>query len=282
MAGTKIEISKKAFIECRDFLVSDEKFQLVPLVEFEILKTIPVPQNLGSYYESENYISHTDSSKGITNRIYQLVKKYMLDQKLNWIETLKSPGKLLDVGAGTGDFILNAKKRGWQVSGVEPNKSARDLAILKDLDLKKELSEFKGEKYDVICLWHVLEHIPDLEEEISILKDLLNKSGILVIAVPNYKSYDAKYYREFWAAYDVPRHLWHFSQNGIKKLFSQFEFHLIETRPLIFDAYYVSLLSEKNKTCSSNPTKAFFRGWKSNQQAKRTSEYSSLVYFFRK
>ena len=282
MAGTEIEIDNQVFIECRDFLVSGKKFQLFPLVGFEILKTIPVPQNLASYYESENYISHTDSSKGITNRIYQLVKKYMLDQKLNWIEALKSPGKLLEVGAGTGDFIFNAKKRGWQVSGVEPNKSARNLAILKDLDLKNEISKFDGEKFDVICFWHVLEHITDLEEEISRLKGLLNKNGILVIAVPNFKSYDAKYYREFWAAYDFPRHLWHFSQNGIKKLCSQFDFDLINTKPLIFDAYYVILLSEKNKTGSSNPVKAFFCGWKSNQQAMKTSEYSSLVYFFQK
>ncbi|HEY9185090.1 MAG TPA: class I SAM-dependent methyltransferase [Salegentibacter sp.] len=267
-------------MECRDFLVSGEKFKLVPVDDFEILKTIPVPQNLASYYESENYISHTDSTKGFTNKVYYLVKKHMLDQKLNWIETLKSPGKLLDVGAGTGEFILHAKNRGWQVNGVEPNKSARNLALLKNLDLKKELSGYEGEKFDVICLWHVLEHIPDPENEISRLKDLLNKGGILVIAVPNYKSYDAKYYKEFWAAYDVPRHLWHFSQKGIKKLLSRFDFNLIQTRPLIFDAYYVSLLSEKNRTGSLNPVKALFRGWKSNRQAKRTSEYSSLVYFF--
>ncbi|WP_081209469.1 class I SAM-dependent methyltransferase [Salegentibacter sediminis] len=269
-------------MECRDFLVSKEKFQLLPVVDFEILKTSPVPQNLAPYYESENYISHTDSSKGITNKVYQLVKNYMLDQKLNWIEALKSPGKLLDVGAGTGDFILSAKKRGWQVSGVEPNKSARELAIHKNLELKEGLSKFDGEKFDVICLWHVLEHIPDLEKEISRLKAMLKKNGILVIAVPNFKSYDAKYYREFWAAYDVPRHIWHFSQNGIKKLFSKFDFDLIDTRALIFDAYYVSLLSEKNKTGSSNLVNAFYRGWKSNRQAKYDSEYSSLVYFFQK
>ncbi|WP_457866529.1 class I SAM-dependent methyltransferase [Salegentibacter sp. F14] len=274
-------MGNKVYIECQDFLVSQEKFQLVS-ADFEILKTIPVPENLASYYESENYISHTDSSKGITDRIYRLVKKYMLNKKLNWIESLMLPGKLLDVGAGTGDFLLNAKERGWEVSGVEPNKSARNLALEKNLEVRKDLSKYDGKKFDVICLWHVLEHISNVEEELSKLKALLDKNGILVIAVPNFKSYDAQYYREFWAGYDVPRHLWHFSQNGIKKFFSQFGFILDHTRPLIFDAYYVSLLSEKNRTGTSNPLKAFFQGWKSNWQARRSTEYSSLVYFFKK
>ena len=268
-------------MECRDFLVSGKKFELIPTSEFDILKTHPVPENLDAFYESENYISHTDSANGITDKIYQLVKGYMLNQKLNWIEKLKSPGKILDVGAGTGDFLLNAKKRGWQVSGVEPNDAARKLALLKNLDLKDELSKFSNDKFDVICLWHVLEHIPNLEEEISNFKALLKDDGMLVIAVPNFKSHDAKYYQEFWAAYDVPRHLWHFSQEGINNLFSKFGLNLVSTKALIFDAYYVSLLSEKNKTGASNFLKALYRGWISNWKAKESSEYSSLVYFFK-
>ncbi|HSP12780.1 MAG TPA: class I SAM-dependent methyltransferase, partial [Salegentibacter sp.] len=131
------------------------------------------------------------------------------------------------------------------------------------------------------CLWHVLEHLTNPKEEILKLKALLKNDGILVIAVPNFKSHDAKYYQEFWAAYDVPRHLWHFSRNGIKKLFLQFGLNLVSTKPLIFDAYYVSLLSEKNKTGSSNFLKALYRGWISNWKAKESSEYSSLVYFFK-
>ena len=133
----------------------------------------------------------------------------------------------------------------------------------------------------MITLWHVLEHIPDLEEKIKEIKSLLTAGGILVIAVPNYKSYDAQYYKEFWAAYDVPRHLWHFSQIGIKNLFSDFDFHHFETKALKFDAFYVSLLSEKYKKSSSQLFKAFYRGLKSNLKAKQSSEYSSLVYFFK-
>lgn len=281
MIEQEIKNDKKDGLECRDYLVSGEKFKLIPASEFDILKTQPVPENLDFYYQSEDYISHTDSAKSITDRIYQFVKGYMLNQKLNWIEKLKSPGKILDVGAGTGDFLLKAKKRGWKVSGIEPNESARKLALLKDLNLQADLSKVGTEKFDVICLWHVLEHIPNLEEEISNFRALLKKDGILVIAVPNFKSHDAEYYREFWAAYDVPRHLWHFSQNGIKNLLSQFGLNLISTKALIFDAYYVSLLSEKNKTGSSNYLKAIYRGWISNWKAKESSEYSSLVYFFK-
>lgn len=282
MVAQETEHAEMNILECKDFLVSGEKFKLVPVAETDILRTYPVPENLSSYYQSEDYISHTDSKSGVTNKIYQLVKRYMLNQKLNWISQFKSTGKLLDVGAGTGDFLLSAKKRGWEVSGVEPTRSARELALLKNLNLHDSISKLENEQFDVISLWHVLEHIPDLENEISRLNELLKKDGILVIAVPNFKSHDAKYYKEFWAAYDVPRHLWHFSQTGIKDLFSQFDLNLISTKALVFDAYYVSLLSEKNKTGSSNFLKALYRGWVSNNRAKTTSEYSSLVYFFQK
>ncbi len=275
-------MEKNRFLSCKDYLVSGEKFDLIKEPDYEILKTTPVPEKLESYYESEDYISHTDASAGIMENLYQRVKQYMLQKKMGWIEKHVFKAKLLDFGAGTAEFLQFAKNRNWEIHGVEPNEKARTLAREKEIHLHSNLKEVSENNFDVISLWHVLEHLPDLENKIGKFKNLLSKNGILVIAVPNYKSYDAEFYKEFWAAYDVPRHIWHFSQNGIKDLFSNFGFELIETRPLIFDAYYVSLLSEKYKTGRKNFLKAIYHGWKSNQQASKTKEYSSLTYFFRK
>lgn len=268
-------------MECRDFLVSGEKFKLVPEEEYDILKTVPVPENLDFYYESKNYISHTDSSKGFTAKIYQLVKIYMLAKKLSWIENFKTSGSILDIGAGTGEFLNYCKKKGWKVDGVEPNSSARKLALEKGVKIHEKLAELSAASFDVISMWHVLEHLPDLESEIRNINSLLKEDGILLIAVPNFKSYDAQYYKEFWAAYDLPRHLWHFSQNGLISLMKNLGWKLEEIHPLKFDAFYVSLLSEKNKPDGSF-LNALYRGVISNFKAKRTSEYSSLVYFFKK
>jgi len=177
---------------------------------------------------------------------------------------------------------LEAKNRGWKVYGVEPNEKARALAKDKGIKLHPDTGKFKSGKFDVITLWHVLEHVYDLRAQIIELEHLLKKGGLLIIAVPNFKSYDAQYYKEHWAAFDVPRHLWHFSQNSFKHLFSGTAFKKYGSRPLIFDSFYVSLLSEKNKNSKTNFLKSLFIGFRSNLEAKYTSEYSSIAYFFRK
>jgi len=269
-------------LTCKDHLVSGEEFQLQMRRDFEILETIPKPKNLSAYYESENYISHTDSNQSFTDKIYQAVKNFMLLQKLKWIHKVSEGNNLLDIGAGTGDFLLAAKRKKWNVDGIEPNEQARKLASEKGIELQQDLASFKEGSFDVISMWHVLEHVPDLEVQLKELYRLLKPNGVAVIAVPNFKSFDAEHYKEFWAAYDVPRHLWHFSQNGITGLFEKYNFEKLQTKPLVFDSFYVSLLSEKNKTEKSNMIKAFKVGIKSNLKAKTTSEYSSLVYFFRK
>ena len=177
---------------------------------------------------------------------------------------------------------LQMKSYSWEVEGVEPNETARNLAILKGLDLKDDLSSIQEKKYDVITLWHVLEHIPDYEDKINQFYDLLNEDGILIVAVPNFNSYDCKYYKNQWAAWDVPRHLWHFSRNGLGSKLFENGFFLLKEKPLKFDSYYVSLLSEKNKARSSNYINAFVRGFISNFKARSTGEYSSIAYFFTK
>jgi 2-polyprenyl-3-methyl-5-hydroxy-6-metoxy-1,4-benzoquinol methylase len=188
----------------------------------------------------------------------------------------------LDIGAGTGDFLFRAKSKGWNVKGTEPNIKARELASKKGVKLIEDSSGFSSASFDVITLWHVLEHVPHLEEQIKELKRLLKKDGLLVIAVPNFKSYDAKKYKNFWAAYDVPRHLWHFSRSSIQNIFDPYGFKIEKTRGLKFDAFYVSLLSEKYKSGSSFSISALWTGLLSNLKAKSTKEYSSIAYFLRK
>jgi len=275
---------KSHFLTTKDYLVSGEEFSLLYDHENEMLQTDPQPHkdNLRNYYNSTAYISHTDSHEGFVAILYQWVKKRALRKKTALITTLNfGPGKLLDIGAGTGEFLLSAKKKGWKVNGVEPNNKARILASAKGIELIKTLEEIKGNSYHVITLWHVLEHLPDLKETIQSIERLLITEGILIIAVPNFKSYDAKHYKKYWAAYDVPRHLWHFSRKSMRILFSE-KLKLKKINPLVFDSFYVSLLSEKNKTGSSFFFKAFFIGLWSNISAWRTKEYSSLIYCYKK
>jgi|TARA_R110000822_G_scaffold157577_1_gene297266 2-polyprenyl-3-methyl-5-hydroxy-6-metoxy-1,4-benzoquinol methylase len=271
------------FLSCKDHTVSGEVYKVMINKEYDMLVTTPVPKNLASYYKSENYISHTDSKKSLLDKVYQIVKNTTLKRKLKLIDSFKTSSKnILDVGSGTGDFLKVCKNNSWSVFGVEPNLDARNIAAKKGITLQENLSELKNIQFDVITLWHVLEHVEDLSAYISILNKLLCKDGKLVIAVPNFKSEDANYYKEFWAAFDVPRHLWHFSQTSIFKLFSLENMIIEKTIPMKFDAYYVSLLSEKYKSGKMNPITSFYRGFVSNLKAKRSKEYSSLTYVLKK
>tara|TARA_R110002049_G_scaffold73024_7_gene189226 strand:+ start:925 stop:1809 length:885 start_codon:yes stop_codon:yes gene_type:complete len=267
------------YLNCKDYTVSGDGFEVMKNQKYKMLVTSPVPADIENYYKSENYISHTDSKKTFFDKIYQTVKNRTLKQKLALLNSFNTKDKtLLDVGAGTGDFLKVCKNNNWLVSGIEPSLDARNIAEKKGVNLQEGLTDFTNQKFDVITLWHVLEHVDNLKKTIKTLKSLLKKDGRIVVAVPNYKSCDAGYYKEHWAAYDVPRHLWHFSQCSIHKLFSEVEMIVDETLPMKFDSYYVSLLSEKYKTGKSNPLKAFYRGFVSNFHARRTSEYSSLIY----
>jgi len=273
----------KPFLKTKDFSVSQEAFELFHDADFDMLITKPQPKNLDPYYESEAYISHTDSNRSFVDKVYQLVKKHSLSKKVNLIDLYSRKKKtLLDVGAGTGDFLKAANNKGWDAEGVEPNHQARVKALEKGISLIDRLEAVPSKKYDVITLWHVLEHLPDLENQILKLVWHLEDRGTLIIAVPNFKSYDAKHYKEFWAGYDVPRHLWHFSKTAIEQLFDKHDFELINVKPMVFDSFYVSLLSEKYKTGRQNIFRAFALGLRSNLSAMRTKEYSSHIYILKK
>ena len=278
------DIQKKIKISTKDFLVTGESFDLLEDAERDMLVTSPQPEaeDLAKYYESDAYISHTDSNKGLVAFIYQNVRKYSLALKLRLITSLHGKeGSLVDIGAGTGDFLKLAKDNNWDVKGVEPNESAANLAIQKGLEIKDSIDVLVGQKFDVVTLWHVLEHLPDLESTIEKIEALVKPGGILIVAVPNYKSFDAKFYKNYWAAYDTPRHLWHFSKASMGRIFSD-SIKLIKIKPMIFDSFYVSLLSEKYKRGKSFSIKALFVGLWSNLAGMNSKEYSSHIYCFRK
>ena len=273
------------FLTCVDHTVSRETFKLLYDNKYDLLLTYPKPEDkeLSKYYESEDYISHTDANTSLFDKVYQGVKNHTIKQKVKLINSFNYQNKtILDIGCGTGDFLEACSKNQWNVTGIEPNKKARKISVHKTkqsiyTDIE-EMINVTTKRYDIITMWHVLEHVPNLSEYIGLLKKLLSPKGTLIIAVPNYKSYDANYYGNFWAAFDVPRHLWHFSQKSIELIFGEFDFKIVKTLPMKFDAYYVSLLSEKYKSGFSNPIKAFYRGLLSNLKANQNKEYSSLIY----
>ncbi|WP_299533670.1 class I SAM-dependent methyltransferase [Ulvibacterium sp.] len=269
----------KLYLKTKDYAVSQEEFHLLHDADMDMLITEPSPDALGKYYQSEAYISHTDANKSLIEKLYQAVKKYNLAKKVKLIERYgQGERTLLDFGSGTGDFLVASKNCDWLAMGVEPNPRARKLAEAKGVHVCSEMDRLKNGKFKVITLWHVLEHLPNLEEQITQLISKLDNTGILVIAVPNFRSYDAKHYGQCWAAYDVPRHLWHFSRNAMEKLFSRHKMKIIEIRPMFFDAFYVAMLSEKYKTGRTNFIKACCIGLWSNIKALGSGEYSSLIY----
>ncbi|WP_291103606.1 MULTISPECIES: class I SAM-dependent methyltransferase [unclassified Flavobacterium] len=276
--------NKKHFLTVKDYSVSKETFDLYHDEVLDMLITFPQPSldNLGKYYESEDYISHTDNKRSLFEKAYHFVKSIALKNKLNLINLLQpNKGKILDIGAGTGDFLAVAKKDGWQIIGVEPSEKAKTIAKNKGVSFVKLTSELENNSFDVISMWHVLEHVPDLDKQIKELKRLLKPTGTLIIAVPNFKSFDAKHYGNFWAAYDVPIHFWHFSKTAIKLLFEKEEMQLEKVLPMKFDSFYVSLLSEKYKSGKMNFIKAFFIGLQSNWYARKNFEYSSHIYIIK-
>ena len=284
------------FLSLNDYALTQEKFELYLNKELEMLVTIPKPTNeqLGKYYEDSAYLPHTDSNKSFFDKIYQFVKKHAINNKVTLINSLKTESKtVLDIGIGTGDFLLACKKNGWSVTGIEPNKNARTIAQEKFeqtvdntlskifYDSLKSLQESHTEnspKFDVITMWHVLEHVPEVENYIKQLKSFLKPNGTLIIAVPNFKSYDAFYYGKFWAAFDVPRHLYHFSKKSIKTLFGNENMIVYKIFPMKVDSFYVSLLSEKYKTGKMNYFMGFLIGLQSNLKALVSDEYSSHIY----
>jgi 2-polyprenyl-3-methyl-5-hydroxy-6-metoxy-1,4-benzoquinol methylase len=275
------------FLSCKDYTVSKESFPIVNCNSCGFAFTNPIPEekSIGSYYESEEYISHSNTSKGLINWLYQRVRNYTLQQKINILKSLSNEKTLLDIGCGTGEFLNAAQSKAYEVQGIEPSKLAREQAI-KNYGLKvaeeNALDELTPSSFSFISMWHVLEHVYHLNDRIKQISRLLKQDGYLIVAVPNRTSYDAKVYQQHWAAYDVPRHLYHFSPNDIENVFSKHGFELVKTLPMKFDSFYVSMLSEKYKSGKNNFIAAFFTGLKSNLKAGNKNQYSSQIYILKK
>lgn len=281
--------SFNSFRTCKDYTVSHETFPIIKCAVCTLAITSPRPDNaeLGKYYLSESYISHAKTSKGIIDKVYQISRLFTMRWKLNLIKqnVKQAHPSLLDFGCGTGEFLATCKKSGINVTGIEPSDVARANATdIVQTNIYPTLEE-ASTKFDVVTLWHVLEHVPDLNETISELKTKLNENGTMFIAVPNHESKDGSWYNNEWAGYDVPRHLWHFTQKSMKRLLSNHELILEKVIPMKLDAFYVSMLSEKY-TQNSNGILSFLKGTinglKSNFHARNTTQYSSLIYVIRK
>lgn len=275
---------REPYNKIKDYSVTGEEFDLLMDEKLQLLKTHPQPNNeeLQKYYQSEDYISHTDAKRSWFEKIYHLVKQKAVRDKVSLIEYYNgSKGIVLDIGSGTGDFLAEAKKQNWKTVGMEPSDKAKSIAKQKGVCLVESYDELEDHYFDVITMWHVLEHVPDLDFQINELKRLLKPDGTIIIAVPNYKSFDAHFYGKYWAAYDVPRHLWHFSKSAIQQLFAQKNLKLIEVKPMWFDSFYVSLLSEKYKTGKMNVFSAFWIGLQSNLKGKKSKEFSSHIYIIK-
>jgi len=276
----------KNVLQVKDYTVSGELFTIAECQSctFRFTQDVPDENTIAPYYKSEDYISHTNTTAGLINRLYHSVRKRTIVRKRKLVEknTGIKAGKMLDVGSGIGSFVSEMKQQGWEATGLEPDSDARKVA--KDLyDLKlddtRQFYQLPADHFDAITLWHVLEHVHDLSKYIQQLKTLLKEKGKLFIAVPNYTATDATIYREYWAAYDVPRHLYHFSPRSMQTLMGKNGLKVLRYKPMWYDSFYISLLSSKYKTGKTNWFTALWNGLRSNIAAiGDKKKCSSVIY----
>ncbi|HSG67983.1 MAG TPA: class I SAM-dependent methyltransferase [Bacteroidales bacterium] len=276
------------YLECKDHFVSGESFHIASCEAcgFCFTSARPLENGIAAYYESDDYVSHSKNDTGLINRLFHLSRIYTLWHKKRLVNKYAQGKNILDYGCGTGDFLATMIASGWNCLGVEPNEKARQIASSKSkLTVSDEsgLSKLSDGSLQAITLWHVLEHIYPLEERLESFSRLLDEKGTLFVAVPNMLSFDAKIYGEHWAAWDVPRHIYHFTPDSITRLMKQFGFELVKSKGMLLDAFYISLLSEKYKNGKSNFPKAMLNGVRSNVSAfLGKGHYSSLIYIFKK
>jgi 2-polyprenyl-3-methyl-5-hydroxy-6-metoxy-1,4-benzoquinol methylase len=276
----------KSYLKLKDYFLSQEDFEIVACDDCKLLFTTPRPDKsvIGKYYKSEDYLSHNEHKKGLVPWIYNQVKKVNIRNKYRIACGDRTKPHILDFGCGVGDFLHYAQQKGCEITGCDLSEDARKFAsekLGKTIVTPEEIFTLPHSTFDVITMWHVLEHIDDLHFQTEQLHRLLKDSGRLVIAVPNYMSYDAQYYKDKWAAYDVPRHLNHFHKESLQNIFSG-KFELEKIHPMKWDAYYISMMSEKYIGNGNSFVKGIWTGLKSNCKARKTGDYSSLIYVFHK
>ena len=276
--------SHKSKFKAKDHLVSGEYFDITWNESRTIAKTnIESIKDISLYYKSSNYDSFKNKPKSSLDVIYFLVQKIMFRYKLFLIRIYLKGNKILDYGAGSGKFAAYLSNKNFKTSALEPyNKEIKNQSLL-NINVFKNIADIpKSDKYDGITLWHVLEHLANPEQVLSKIHNLLNKNGVLMIAVPNINSLDSGYYNSYWAALDVPRHIWHFTSKGIISLVESRGFKLEKKHPLFLDAFYISYISEKHKNSSFAFIRAFFVALRSNFSALFNKEFSSIIFVFKK
>lgn len=239
------------YLNAQDWGYSKKYFEIVKCSKcsFSFTQDVPDQEDIVVYYRHSDYVSHTDTNEGLFFKVYHKVREHMLNKKRAWVENHTKKGSVLDIGAATGYFLANLKNNGWQVFGFEPEESAREIAKSKNgIDLIDNFTPLfkEGKKFNAITMWHVLEHVHELNLYFEHFKKLLNDDGKVFIAVPNHDSLDACFYKEKWAAWDMPKHLWHFNPASLKALAEKHNFELVKMYGLPFDAFYVSLLSTQS------------------------------------
>ena len=274
-------------VPVKDHMVSQEVFHVLTCAGCGFQRTSPRPQEIGSYYESDDYLSHNTNKRSLFDRVYHAIRNRAASQKLQFLQknlakNVKIP-HLLDIGCGIGVFLGEAKKRKWTISGVELSDSARKQAETRlNQPIFKHFEELPGDtKFDGISLWHVLEHLPNPIETLQRIHDHAEPGAVLVLGLPNPESHDAQHYGADWAAWDVPIHFWHFRKSDVEALANQTGWKLESVHPMKWDAYYVSLLSESFIHGNKRWIAATWRGWVSNLKGGKTNA-SSLKYVLRK
>ncbi|MBM3929858.1 MAG: class I SAM-dependent methyltransferase [Sphingomonadales bacterium] len=277
------------FLKVKDFSVSGEIFNISQCKDCGLRFTNPRPgpEEIGQYYKFTDYVSHTDEeATGFINQLYRRVRRITLKQKEGWINSLiPNQGTLMDIGCGTGDFAGHMQSKGWKVEAVEPDESAATKARAKH-GLKvfpEEYLQSTTQAYDAVTLWHVLEHVHPLDERIRQFTSLVKKGGYLFIALPNAEAKDAAHYREFWAAWDVPRHLYHFRGKVLRNRIEQAGFACVSEKSLPFDPFYIAMLSEKYRSGKDRALLGLWKGfgfwWKTFKDERGSS---SKLYVFLK
>ena len=275
---------------CKDQFATGEEFSICKCEDcsFVFTQNVPDENEIGRYYESPTYISHSDTNKGFINRCYHIVREIMLRRKAALVNSLVGSDKthLLDYGAGTGYFARAMQRLDWDVTAIEKSEQARKYSQEQfgfEMLPVEALDDCEAGCFDVVTMWHVMEHIQDINGFWGKLHHILDDSGIAVIALPNSASYDAHAYREHWAAYDVPRHLWHFSPSTVMKFGRKHGFILERQYTMPFDGFYISMLSERYKGSKLSLVKGVWSGllgWLASWSKKSAS--SSIIYVFRK